>query len=101
MPKLQTPLHVWFDCAVEPIKVTSDQRDLARWEAHKDWQPNGRHIIARFVAWSALTRTGQYTDTWEQFGTDCIEVESLVSTEQAAEDEQGLDPGNRPTSATD
>jgi len=99
MPKMQTPLIVWLEGRDEPVRATSDQRDLARMEAAD--LPEGAHTRARFVAWSVLARSGQYPGTWQQFNDrDCIEVESLIPVDDGAGDEQGLDPGQTSTSAT-
>lgn len=104
MAKLDTPLLVHLDGRPEPVKVTSDQRDLARWEAADCRDETAVHTRSRFVAWSALARAGEYTAGWKQFNDrDCVEVESLYvpdGSDDDGEDEQGLDPGNRPTSAT-
>ena len=79
----------------DPIEITSDQRDLARWEAHDDWRPDRRHLSARFVAWSALTRNGLYSKPWRHFNdTDCLLVETVAPDDDGGEDEQGLDPGS-------
>jgi hypothetical protein len=101
MPKLQTPLHVWFDGETEPRSVTSDQRDLAAWEVCKDYAAHARHMQARFVAWSAMHRAGDYTGTWAEFKSQCVEVESLVGADDGdGEGEERLDPGRLTPSAT-
>lgn len=100
MPKMQSDLLVLMEGQREPYPVTSDQRDLAAWEAHKDYRPLTRHLVARFVAWSAMRRNEQYDGTWHDFNTrDCLEVESLV-VDDGQEDEQGLDPGTSTTGGT-
>jgi hypothetical protein len=105
MPKLETPLLVHLDGRPEPIRVTSDQRDLARWEASPARDETAVHTRSRFVAWSALARSGEYTGGWKTFNErDCLEVESLYvagDDQDDAEDEQGLDPGRPTRSATD
>lgn len=104
MPKLETPLLVELEGRPDPVNVTSDQRDLARWEASPHRDETAPHTRSRFVAWSALTRSGEYTGGWKQFNErDCIEVNSLYVPDADAEqeDEQGLDPGRPPKSATD
>jgi hypothetical protein len=100
MPKMITPLLVFLEMREKPHEVSSDQRDLAAWEAHNDYKPAAVHLQARFVAWSALRRNGLYTDSWRTFNeVDCIEVESLATADDQG-DEQGLDPGGRSTAGT-
>jgi hypothetical protein len=100
MPKMITPLLVWLEGRADPIEVSSDQRDLARWEAHDKYKQDVPHLAARFVAWSALKRNDRYVETWRKFNeVDCIEVESLLPADDQ-EDEQGLDPGHPNTDAT-
>jgi hypothetical protein len=81
------------------LSATVDQRDYARVEA-QDLPSTSRMTYIRFLAWSALTRTKQYTGPWAQFNeTDCVEVSDLA--EEPAGADEGLDPGRKaPPAAT-
>lgn len=87
---LKIPVTVELDDG-RSLTVNCDQRDLAKAEA-QEVGSDTRHSWVRFLAWSALTRTKQYSGTWQQFNeTDCVEA-SDVQEEPAGADE-GLDPG--------
>ncbi|HET8716666.1 MAG TPA: hypothetical protein VFM50_02860 [Nocardioidaceae bacterium] len=74
------------------LTAVADQRDFAAVEA-QEIGPAQRNTWVRFIAWSALTRSRQYTGTWETFNTvDCVQA-SDVGPEEPAGDENGLDPG--------
>lgn len=69
-----------------------DQRDFARAEG-ADITQDTRITWLRYIAWAALSRTKQYTGSWEQFNdTDCVEADDDKQEEPAGADE-GLDPG--------
>lgn len=71
-----------------------DQRDFARAEG-ADIGQDTRVTWVRYIAWSALARTKQYTGTWEQFNTtDCVEAIDGDQEEPSGADE-GLDPGRK------
>lgn len=102
MPRNLTPVHVWFDGTPDdrPQQVTIDQRDIARWEVQPFRDESRITTRMRFCAWSAMTRTGQYTASFDLFNGECISVENIPDPGEDQEDEQSLDPGSRPTSAT-
>ena len=78
------------------LKGFIDQRDLARYEA--EGLPDGKHTHVRFLAWAVLSRTKQYTGTWQQFNeTDC--VEAIDGAEESTDADDGLDPGQKAPSA--
>lgn len=59
-----------------------DQRDYAAWEAapENDGSGRGRHTGARYFAWSALRRAGEYKSGFRRFNEiDCVQVE-LIET---------------------
>ena len=75
------------------LKALVDQRDFARAEG-ADIGTDGQRITwVRFITWSALSRTKQYSGTWEQFNdVDCVEALDDDQEEPGGADE-GLDPG--------
>lgn len=87
---LKIPVTVALDDD-RTLTVTCDQRDFAKAEA-QEIDSDTKHTWVRFLAWSALTRTKQYSGTWQEFNeVDCVEA-SDVQEEPAGADE-GLDPG--------
>lgn len=88
---LRIPMDVELDDG-RTLRAVVDQRDFARAEGAEISQGT-RHVWARFLAWSALSRTKQYGGTWEQFNeTDCVEA-SDAPPEGPPGDDEGLDPG--------
>lgn len=81
------------------LEVSTDQRDWAAMEV-MDF-PRGAGVTAtRYMAYSALRRTGKYNGAWDRFnGVDCRQVDALAEPPAAAElaaeegeEEQGADP---------
>lgn len=82
----------------EPFVVVADQRDLARWEV----QPFGCAttkatetspvLWVRYLAWSASTRQGDTTLSWDAWQQVCVDVAEVEQPEDAVGDE-GVDPG--------
>jgi hypothetical protein len=89
MPSIDLHMTVRMDGGAEH-DVHADQRDLAKWEV-QDFAAEGRtHLQSRFLAWSALTRAGEYRQPFERFNNvDCIEV---VDGDEESEGEQGPRP---------
>jgi hypothetical protein len=98
MPAQQIPMQVELDGG-RVLQVVADQRDIARWEAHDG--PDGRYTRVRFLAWSAMTRQGLTTASWQQFNeTDCVEVVDPPGADtEAPDDDERLDPGRPGRSA--
>ena len=95
MPTYILPLHVELEDGTEH-DVVADQRDLVRWERH----PEGGAIendakkmqMMRFLAWSALQRTGEIDLKWPQFDRQLVEA-ALVDDEEAGVPADAEDPG--------
>ncbi len=83
------------------LTVEGDQRDLAQFEA--SGLPEKVFIRVRYIAWSALKRSKQYSGGWEQFNAeDCIEASDVPDGDEEEEAEDGaerLDPGPKDQSA--
>lgn len=80
-------------------RVTADQRDLVRWERHPDGgavTAANRHTCQRFLAWSALQRTGETILKWPLWDARCVEA---LEKEADTADDAG-DPGPLSVSAT-
>lgn len=75
------------------VKLSCDQRDFAAVEG-ADITRVQRHTWVRYMAFSAMCRTKQYSGSWEQFNAvDCVEASDVV--EEADSDDEGLDPGRK------
>lgn len=94
MPRSQVRMMVDLDGVADPVEAVCDQRDYAALEV-TDFQAT-EFTRARYMAWNALRRSGQYKGDWKRFNTvDCIEVYDRDVAE-ALEDVirgDGLDPG--------
>lgn len=63
----------------ETHAVVADQRDVARWEIQDFGCPFSElserpHLGMRWLAWSALTRRGVISMSWETFDAQCVEA---------------------------
>lgn len=91
MSVITAPIEVDLDGG-QQLRATADQRDFARAEG-QGVSSATIHTWTRAVAWAALTRTGQYSGTWQRFNdVDCIEARDF-ELEVPDGDEDGLDPG--------
>lgn len=98
MAKAVTPFTVEMDNG-EEFTVQVDQRDWAALEA-QDIPESAAHMRTRYLAYSAARRAGRVSIDWVRFNErDCVEA-AVQETEDDSEGEQGLDPGNLPTSGT-
>lgn len=65
----------------EPLEVTTDNRDLVRWDltrAKHKWpgMDEAPMLWATFVSWAAAKRTDNYAGTWEEWSNrDAISVD--------------------------
>jgi hypothetical protein len=84
----------------DPFDVVADQRDIAAFEL----QPFGcpfyevatrPFTFARFISFRSARRNGKYAGTWDEFGDQCVSVESLDEEGEAPE----ADPGSPAVSA--
>ena len=92
MPSIDLHMTVRMEDGTEH-DVHADQRDLAKWEVQPFFADNRIHLQSRFLAWSALSRRGDYKQPWDRFNNvDCIEVSDGVGE---AEGEQGPRPPKR------
>lgn len=88
---VKVPITVEMDDG-RTLNVIIDQRDYAAVEAQEIDPRAQRNIWMRFLGFNALSRTKQYSGSWEQFNTvDAVEVMS----EAPDGDEDGLDPGRK------
>ena len=85
----QIKLNAEMASGTTPLLAVVDQRDYAGWEAAG---LDGAITRLRWLAWSALKRSGHVTVPWSQFNkVDCVEVTDAEPEE--SEEAQGLDPG--------
>jgi hypothetical protein len=86
-------LAVEIEGREQEVLVVVDQRDNARWEVQPFRDDDAPFLRIRFLAWSALTRQGQYAAPFERFNdVDCMFV-GAPDDDEEPEGEQGLDPG--------
>jgi hypothetical protein len=93
------PLHVELEDGKQ-YDVTGDQRDVARWELQSFGGPVTEarlkwNTFARFIAWSASTRTGATDMTWDAFDKAAVEVNEQVEGYR----DDAEDPGQEAASA--
>lgn len=88
------PLRVEMaDASLSRPLVVVDQRDYARLEA-SDVPDDAVITRTRFLAWSAMTRNGWTSATWEAFNfEECVYATDIKRVDENSEGEQGLDPG--------
>lgn len=106
MPR-STEFEVFLEGRPESVIVNVDQRDYASYEGSDLYDPEGGHHATklRYLAFSALRRSGQYSGGWKAFNEkDCIDADfSDAEVERATqrvmeaaakerEGEQGEDP---------
>lgn len=84
------------------LHAECDQRDTAMWEVQDVYSETRYTLRARFTAWSALRRQGEYNKPFETFNTtDCKEVRVPDdAAEDDGEGEQSPDPGQPASAAT-
>ncbi len=73
MSKLLFHLEVTMDDTAV-WDVVADQRDLVRYEAQDFYDPDKRHTMLRFIAYSASVRQGKTRLSWPKFNELCVQV---------------------------
>lgn len=92
MPRIDTEYDVYMDDGTE-LLVRPDQRDYAAWEVQEFAVVGRWQLQARFIAWSALRRRGDYKQPFDRFNNvDCVEVAVHGDDEADGEGEQGPRP---------
>lgn len=80
------------DGTASEYTVQTDNRDLVRWDltrSRKQWPDPGAaaFLWLTFLAWAALTRSGETEDKFEDFAERCINVRTVDA------DDNDLEPG--------
>jgi hypothetical protein len=99
VPMIRAVFDVRLASGTDLVAI-ADQRDYARLEAAEVDQPalapGKSHSRARYLAWSALHRTGMYAGTWPTFNdTDAVDVQIA---DDESEGKETVPPGPGGTS---
>jgi hypothetical protein len=95
MPSIDLHMTVRMEDGTEH-DVHADQRDIAKWEVQPFAAEGRMNVQMRYLAWSALSRAGDYRQPWERFNNvDCVEAVDGGGAEDDGEDEQGPRPPER------
>lgn len=76
----------------DPVDVTIINPDRIKWDMTRPKQKwpsfeDAPFLGTTFLAWAAMRREGLYTNTFENFQNDAIEVESWDDSDNDAADE--------------